>query len=252
MAELVLHLPDIDEAGKDYAFELAPAWLEDLLRDAGLRPDPAFGAGALTVHAQQNGTEYLVTGQLRAHLLTECGRCLGDAQVPVDVAIAALYARGHATSPGAKAQPKAAEPERRHPPHEARGHAQRVHELSDEDDLDDELQRELFAGNEIVLDGLVREHMVLEVPMQPLCSEECQGIAVPKHLRPPPDVFREQGAVDPRLAPLQRLRDNVPQNAAPSAHDAKQAAKPVTGAKPTPNKQPTNKPNKANRDTDKE
>jgi hypothetical protein len=124
-----------------------------------------------------------------------------------------------------------------------------------------------------VLDDLVREHMVLEVPMQPLCSEQCEGIAVPEHLRPPPDVFREPGAVDPRLAPLQRLRDNVPQKSAPPARSADDAVrtgsagpvgpgnqaapeKTASDAKPKPdtasNKQSINLPNKANNDTDKE
>jgi uncharacterized metal-binding protein YceD (DUF177 family) len=51
------------------------------------------------------------------------------------------------------------------------------------------------------------------VPMQPLCSEACQGIAVPKHLRPPEEVFgTKDDRVDPRLAPLKRLRDKVPPN----------------------------------------
>jgi uncharacterized metal-binding protein YceD (DUF177 family) len=62
----------------------------------------------------------------------------------------------------------------------------------------------------------VREHLVLEMPMQPLCSEECQGIALPKHVRPPEDAFAKPGDVDPRLAPLQRLRDNVPPEAGPA------------------------------------
>jgi len=188
MAELVLHVPDIDEAGKDYAFELAAAWLDPQLADATLRLDPEFGPGSLAVHAQQNGSEYLVTGRLRAHLLTECSRCLGDAKVPVDVELAALYTRGGAKS----------------------GAHDRASDSELDIDEDDDLSRETFTGNDIALDDLVREHLVLEVPMQPLCSEQCQGIAVPKHLRPPEDTFGAADAVDPRLAPLQRLRDNVP------------------------------------------
>jgi hypothetical protein len=49
--------------------------------------------------------------------------------------------------------------------------------------------------------------------MQPLCSEDCTGIAVPKHVQPPEDVFgggATDTKVDPRLAPLLRLRDKVP------------------------------------------
>jgi len=228
MAELVVHVPDIDEAGKDYAFELAPAQLDLLLADAGLRPDPQFGAGEVTVHVQLNGTEYLVTGRVRAHLLTECSRCLGDAPVPVDAELAALYARGE--SPASSG----------HYAGGAGGHGHHKHpdlEEFDDADLDGEdMQRETFSGSDIVLDGLVREHMVIEVPMQPLCSEECQGIAIPKHVQPPDEVFGK-GSVDPRLAPLQRLRDNVPvASEGPTLGDETPAPRESSFAKKSKNK----------------
>ena len=95
MAELVLHVKDIDEEGKDYAFELTPAWLDATLADAALHADPAFPPGALRVHAQKNGNdEYLVSGSIAAHLVTECGRCLGPAPVPVAVEFATLFSHG--------------------------------------------------------------------------------------------------------------------------------------------------------------
>ena len=203
MAEFELHVTDIDEAGKDYAFELSPRWLDSHLQDAALRHDPGCGAGSLAVHVQDNGGgEYLVTGTVRAHVLTECGRCLGEAKLAVDTAIATLFARV-AGRPGTASGPERAA---------RRGQTERVERHVDRDDpsADDDLAREEFSGNEIALDELVREHIVLEVPMQPLCGEACPGIAIPEHLRPPADVFPTSGAVDPRLAPLQRLRDNVP------------------------------------------
>ncbi|MEY4581140.1 MAG: hypothetical protein RL701_5843, partial [Pseudomonadota bacterium] len=203
MAALVLQVPDINEAGKDFAFELGSASFDPVLQDAGLRLDPAQAPGRVDVHVQLNGDEYLVTGRVRAHLLTECGRCLGDAHVPVDVQLAALFTQQARASKPSKPgkEPKAAARK----PHRA----PEIIEIDDSTEEDD-LQHETFVGNDIVLDGLVREHLVLEVPMQPLCSEACEGIAVPKHLQPPADTFAPVSAVDPRLAPLQRLRDNVP------------------------------------------
>jgi uncharacterized protein len=215
MAEFVLHVPDIDEAGKDYSFTLAPAWIESQLKDAVLRIDPAFGPGVLQVHAQENSTgEYLVTGTLRAHLLTECGRCLADAKVPVEVEFGTLFTR----APFKKADTRPARPDR--------------YEV-DSDDADDDMQREEFSGNDILLDDLIREYVMLEVPMQPLCSEACQGIPVPAHVRPPAETFGEAGGVDPRLAPLQRLRDNVP----PKPQQLKPPAR-----QPQPNEEPNRQP----------
>lgn len=192
MSEFALQVQDIDESGKDYAFALREAWIETALADANLHADPSEQPGSLTVHAQKNGSEYFVEGRVQAPLTTECVRCLGVAKVPVDTRFATLFTRvaGPVRTAGAEETVD-----------------------SDEDEDEDELSREEFSGHEIVLDGLIREYLVLEVPMQPLCAPDCQGIAVPKHVRPPEDVFgSSDGKVDPRLAPLLRLRDKVPPN----------------------------------------
>src|SRR4030065_464925 len=52
----------------------------------------------------------------------------------------------------------------------------------------EDLDREFFTGDRIVLDDLVREQLILEAPMQPLCRQDCPGIPVPAHLRPPPEL----------------------------------------------------------------
>jgi uncharacterized metal-binding protein YceD (DUF177 family) len=192
MAAFALQIVDIDESGKDYAFPLKREWLDPALVDAGLRANPGQQPpGSLEVHAQLNGgAEYLVEGRLQAELVTDCVRCLGVANVPVNSRFATLFTRKSAPR-GERATPTL--------------------ELSHEDAEDDDLQHEDFSGHQIVLDDLVREYLVLEVPMQPLCSPDCQGIAVPEHVRPPAETFGTSDApVDPRLAPLLRLRDKVP------------------------------------------
>lgn len=203
MSEFALQVVDIDETGRDYSFELKQPWLESALADANLHADAEAPPGTIELHAQKNGTEYLVNGRVVANLTTECGRCLGVAKVPVDTRFATLFARA-AHAVGAHG----------HNHNKEAAHAANTSEAEEEfDGDDDELAREEFSGHEIVLDGLIREYLVLECPMQPLCSEGCTGIAVPKHVQPPEDVFGRGGSdtkVDPRLAPLLRLRDKVP------------------------------------------
>lgn len=200
MSEFALQVVDIDETGRDYSFELKQPWLESSLADANLHPDPDAAPGKLQLHAQKNGTEYLVEGRVVANLTTECSRCLGVAKVPVDTRFATLFTRA-AGGPHAHGKQGA------HAPNT-------VDEVDEEFEGEDgELSREEFSGHEIVLDDLIREYLVLECPMQPLCSVDCTGIAVPKHVRPPEDVFGRgatDSKVDPRLAPLLRLRDKVP------------------------------------------
>jgi uncharacterized protein len=178
MSEFVITVRDIDDVGKDFDFELTPAWMTESLADAELRPQPA--AGRFKVHAQKNGREILVHGRLKASLIANCVRCLGDAPFAVDTDIAALYS------------PTAAK------------HSAEPIELTEED-----LTRMSFTGNEIDVGELIREHLVLECPMQPLCSEGCAGIEVPPHVRPPEDFDSGPEGVDPRLAPLMKIKGKL-------------------------------------------
>jgi uncharacterized protein len=182
MAEFVLKVQDIDDRGKDYDFPLTGEWLDSALSETPLRRDPAAPEGRFSVHAQRNGHEILVRGELQAELLVECSRCLGDTPVHVEAPLTALLSSG---------------PDDAHPEDV---------ELSSED-----LDRARFVGNEVILDELVREHLLIECPMQPLCAETCPGIQIPDHVRPPPDEFGG-GGLDPRLAPLEQLRGKLSGN----------------------------------------
>jgi uncharacterized protein len=175
MFELVLQVQDIDERGKDYDFELTPSWLDAALSETALKRNPNAEGGRLHVHAQRNGADILVTGKVDASLLVECGRCLQETPLPVHAEIAALL------SPGDDDLPEDLE-------------------LAAED-----LDRGTFVGHELALDDLVREHLLLECPMQPLCSPDCAGIEIPAKVRPRPEDFGA-GATDPRLLPLQQLK----------------------------------------------
>jgi uncharacterized protein len=181
MAEFVLKVQDVDDRGKDYEFPLTAAWLDSALGETPLRRDPAAGEGRFSLHAQRNGHDILVRGQLEADLLVDCARCLGDTRVHVQAPLTALL------TSGADALPEDVE-------------------LGSDDGID----RARFVGNEVVLDEIVREHIVLECPMQPLCSDACPGIAIPDHVKPHAEDFG--GGVDPRLAPLEQLRGKLSGN----------------------------------------
>lgn len=180
MPEFVLHAQDIDETGKRYDFAVSAQWLARVLADTDVKVDAKAPEGALEVHAHKQGADVLIHGRVRAALVTECARCLEDAHIPVDTELAMLLtARGEHLRP---------EPDEL--------------ELTPED-----LEREFFSGDTIVLDDVVREHLLLEVPLKPLCSEECSGIPVPAEVAGPADLAADAkpGGVDPRFAPLLKL-----------------------------------------------
>lgn len=183
MAQFVLHVPDIDASGKDFRFAIDDAWLASALAGSGMR---CGGEGQLELHAQRQGADILVRGHVHVPIVASCVRCLGDARVDVDADVTSLFtARGRALRP---------EPDEL--------------ELSPED-----LEREFYSGSDITLDPVVRELVLVECPMQPLCADDCPGIEVPRHVRPPrPTDDGREATVDPRFAPLMKLARELSHN----------------------------------------
>jgi uncharacterized protein len=180
MPEFVLNVQDLDEAGKHYDFPVRLDWLASVLAGTDVEADVHAPEGRLDLRAHKQGADVVLRGRVSAALVTECSRCLNEAHIPVDTELTSLLT--------------ARRPELRPAPDEV--------ELTPED-----LDREFFTGDRIVLDDVVREHLLLEVPIKPLCAEDCPGIPVPATVAGPADLAASSDAegIDPRLAPLLKL-----------------------------------------------
>jgi uncharacterized protein len=64
-----------------------------------------------------------------------------------------------------------------------------------------------YDGETLVLDDLVRDELLLGIPMIPLCSEACPGIQ--PQLASEQPVAAAVDRIDPRLQPLLRLKKNT-------------------------------------------
>lgn len=183
MAEFEINVQDLDEGGKDYDFPISRAWLSVALTDTDIEPALEEG-GWLRFHAHMQGRDVVVNGRVRAGLVAECARCLADTPVEVETRFSSLLV---ARSADLRPEPDEVE-------------------LTPED-----LEREFYSGDVIALDDAVRETLLLEIPMQLLCSEECPGIAVPEEIAGPADLREAEkvSGVDPRLAPLLKLVGQV-------------------------------------------
>ena len=189
MPALTISIQHLDSAGKDFVFTLDQAWLDEALTDTGVRGDASAGDGRVEVHAQMNGREVLVHGTASASFFVECGRCLKSLPLKVSCDIAALFAPGTAPvrKPGA----------------------------ADDDELDDidpdAPDREYFTGDSLAIDALVRDYLLLELPMQTYCDAgwDCANLDVPEHMRSASGISTakdfDEGAIDPRLIPLMKL-----------------------------------------------
>ena len=91
-------------------------------------------------------SEVIVEGSLNAELEFECSRCLKKFRRVMDVPVNVVY----------------------HP----------VKELGDDRHglKDDEMDMGFYQGDELNLQELIREQVMLNIEMKPLCDENCRGI----------------------------------------------------------------------------
>ncbi|MDW8361299.1 MAG: YceD family protein [Myxococcales bacterium] len=151
MAHFSIDLLELSPVARPYAFDVGSAYLLEALEGTGLQPSPG-APGSLDLEAQRRGSEVLVRGRLAVDVLAECARCLEPARVAVRTDLIALFVPAGADRA-----------------------------VRDDDDID----VETYRGEQIGLDALVREHILVEIPMQPLCRPDCPGIEMPAHVRAP-------------------------------------------------------------------
>jgi uncharacterized protein len=117
-------------------------WREE---DPGLEFSNAQIHGA--VRLEKHGRDILVRGHLQGHLQLTCSRCVENYDAPVDADFDLLLVPG---------------------PGPAGGEAE---ELSAPD-----LDLDYYSGETLGLETVIREQIILMLPLKPLCAEDCKGI----------------------------------------------------------------------------
>jgi uncharacterized protein len=131
-----------------------------------------------TLQITKSDREVIVTGKVTSELDLQCSRCLKGFRRPLYIPVNVVY----------------------HPVEEI---AEERHELKD-----DEMDMGFYRGEEIDMQELVREQVLLNLQMKPLCDENCKGIC------PNCGADLNAGAcrceireIDPRLEVLKKLLD---------------------------------------------
>jgi uncharacterized protein len=170
-----LHIPvtDLDAGGRSYRFVLRSGWIRGLLE--GCEATAGEQDGVLEVRASKSGADVVVHGPLDAELRIPCARCTEPFALPIHAEVSVLYV------PASKLK---------------------VSDGSENQLTDEEADTLSYDGETVVLDDLVRDELVLGIPMIPLCSEACPGMSAPREA----NEKAEEKAIDPRLAPLMRFR----------------------------------------------
>jgi len=243
----VVPVRDLDDGPKTLSGEISLEWLRAALADT--EATPADRAGSLEVQLSKNGREVLVRGIARVPVVVPCARTL--APIPLDLAPEIFLLlrkaeggdrppragagshdsasprragrskreRGEATRPdrangdhGTRAQHRQA-PQQRQSAQQQRGGWSEDPELEPLDAAQD-----TYEGEQIVLDGFLREFIVLELPMFPV-RQDLPSLPVearasgPDRQNPDPRApsTESETPLDPRLAPLAELKDRLRQ-----------------------------------------
>jgi uncharacterized protein len=173
--EYAVPIGDLDAGGKSLSFPIRVAWLRGAFE--GTQVAPSDRDGEVAVRVSKSGNDVVVRGTLRVDLVVPCARCLEPARVTIAEPLSALYV-----------------------PRSALGRGPGDHGDGDDDASAAEADLLPYDGETVVLDDLVRDELLLAVPMIPLCSEGCPGIS--PHSGQP----SAPASIDPRLRPLLRLK----------------------------------------------
>lgn len=166
-----LNVSDIPDGGLQTELDL-PVEINDI-------------AGSDIAHVRMNvfrfGKKVLIEGSLKISLSLECSRCLKEYSFTLDLAFRDEY-----------------DP---------------VEEFENEDKQEltgRELEKNSYSNDEIDISGLIKEQVMLNIPMKPLCRSDCQGICprCGKHLNEGLCECKAE-EIDPRLAPLKKLKESM-------------------------------------------
>lgn len=193
---MVVKIEQIQETGLKLDEPIGLELLQEVLGEAG--HDTGFRATQpSTLHASLRKVSggVLVQGNFTAHVAAPCKRCLVDVKVDLPVSFTLNMV----------------------PESLVRGD-----DLGDEDDKDDRNQaetggsfelkdtdEEVFDGKTIDLDPIVREQVLLALPMNAVCREDCKGLCAQcgQNLNEK-QCGCEQKVIDPRLSPLMNIKLN--------------------------------------------
>jgi len=171
-----LHLSYVPESGLEFNVELDAGEVDMTGTDADLAGDLRLQGRVLKA-----GEEMVLDGVLRGAFKLTCSRCLKQFVQPFEFAVSATYVQTAEFPPGARA------------------------EVAFDDDT-----RIAFLGDEIDLIAGIREDLMLNIPLKPLCSEDCRGLC------PQCGTDLNEGECgcaqdlgDPRLAALRAIRTQI-------------------------------------------
>lgn len=145
-----VQLTEIGPDGRDVEQTLTPIWLEGLfVADGQTLPWAAAGESLARVRLRRIGLDVLVEGAFQVAVRAECSACLKEFELGLPVAFSLALQPGAARPAGLPVQ----------------------QELTSSD-----CETAFYEGDEIDVEAILREQILLALPMVPRCAEDCRGL----------------------------------------------------------------------------
>lgn len=168
---------EVDKLGKhaeSFAHNYAPGELSLEDESKRLTVEPTVNG-----EARKEGRDVRIRGSLTAEAEARCDRCLRALTIPVESDFDARFVPSEVLNDGAE----------------------------DAELKPDELEFDFYEGDSIEIDALVRDEILLALPMRLLCSEDCKGLCPECGADLNEESCAcEKKAVDPRWAGLAALK----------------------------------------------
>jgi uncharacterized protein len=170
-----VELKGLERSGGKFEHTYLPGELE-LNDERVVLAEPPVISGQIST----DGQRLKIQGDIQARVQVECDRCLKPVELPVKTDFKSEYIT----------------PEQYRDSHAA--------ELTEE-----EMELSVFDGEVVDIDEIVREQLLLAVPSQVLCKEDCKGLCEKCGTnRNFADCNCEDTDIDPRWAELKKLANS--------------------------------------------
>jgi uncharacterized protein len=194
---MLVKIEQIRDTGLQLDEPIGLELLQEVLGGAG--QDTGFRAtrpSTLRASLKKVSGGVLLQGSLTANVTAPCKRCLQDVTLEVPVSFTLNLV------PEALARGEDVGGEEQTDEEKAQGERAGSFELEDADEV-------IFDGKTIDLDPIVREQVLLALPMSAVCREDCKGLCAQcgQNLNEK-QCGCEQKVIDPRLAPLMNIKLN--------------------------------------------
>jgi uncharacterized protein len=190
---MVVQVEQIREGGLKLTEPLAQPFLADILADAARGDFRARAPATLQASLLRTGGGVLLEGSVDVPVSAPCKRCATDVALTVPVRFTLNLVQAEARRERPSEEEKADEPD---------SDSSGSFEL-DQADLD------TYQGKTIDLDPILREQVLLALPMHAVCREDCRGLCgmCGQNLNEAA-CGCENRRVDPRLAALKDIKLN--------------------------------------------